>query len=260
MMLLIFALTIAGSEEPVVLPGHQAVETLMVDDGIPTGVSGLPLPGGVELVRLPVSQLGRINTLLYYPGRLLGFETPILHWIVFNDDGPGGLPGTPLGFGTATSLYYDSWYPVNVSSQYIMVNPGHVYVGWMTDTALNPLLWYQNWYDSARDGHNYTFSILDSAWVQDTLTPGDYMVRAILETIGVEEGASAGECPHVFPNPSVGTVNFVSGPGRPCFLSIYDAGGRLILEKEFAGWLSVELTQGVYVYCLGNRTGILTVR
>lgn len=243
-----------------VLHDHQAVETLAVDDGAPTGIAGLPFPGGIELVRLPVPQIGRIKTLLYYPGRLLGFETPILHWILFNDDGPGGLPGTPLGFGTATNLYYNTWYPVNVSSQYIIVNPGHIYVGWMNDTALNPLVWYQNWYDSARDNHNYTFSITDSAWVQDTLTPGDYMVRAILETIGVEEDADPAGCPRVFPNPSSGKVNFVSGHGRPVLLRIYNTGGRLIIEKEFAGRTSVELAKGVYVYRLDRGTGILTIR
>lgn len=243
--------------------GHispQATETLAVDDGIPTGISALPIPGGVELVRLPVPKWGRLMTLLYYPGRLLGFETPILHWIVFNDDGPGGLPGTPLGFGTVTNLSYDSWYPINVASQYIIVNPGYVYVGWMTDTSLNPLLWFQNWYDSAPDGHNYTFSIPDTAWIQDTLTPGDYMVRAILETIGVEEGEGNPGCPLIFPNLSAGTVNFVLGPGCPGSLRVYDASGRFILRKEFVGQLSIRLEGGVYVYMLNGRKGILTVR
>jgi len=241
-------------------PSPQAVETLRVDDGAPTGVAGLPIPGDIELVRLPVPKWGRLMTLLYRPGRLLGFETPILHWVVFNDDGPGGLPGTPLGFGTETDLSYDSWYPVNVASQYIVVNPGYVYVGWMTDTSLNPLLWYQNWYDSAPDGHNYTFSIQDTAWIQDTLTPGDYMVRAILETIGVEEEGEPGGIPGVFPNPSAGEVNFFLGPGLLGSLRVYDAGGRLIIRKEFVGQVSLRLEKGVYLYTLNGRMGTLTVR
>ncbi len=260
MMVFYLVLAFGGPEGNLGHASPQAVETLAVDDGVATGIAALPIPGGIELVRLPVSQPGRITTLLYYPGRLLGLETPILHWIVFNDDGPGGLPGTPLGFGTVTSLSYDSWYPVNVASQYIIVNPGYVYVGWMCDTSLNPLVWYQNWYDSARGGHNYTFSLTDTAWVEDTLTPGDYMVRAVLETVDVEEGSSGPVRPSVFPNPSAGRVEFLVGYGLTGSLVVYDAGGRLILRKEFVGRLGINLDKGVYIYNLNGETGVLMVR
>lgn len=260
MMVLYLVLAFGGLEETRGHVSPQATETLVVDDGVPTGIAALPIPGGIELVRLPLPQWGRLTTLLYYPGRLLGFETPILHWIVFNDDGPGGLPGTPLGFGTVTNLSYDSWYPVNVSSQYIVVNPGYVYVGWICDTSWNPLMWYQNWYDSAPDGHNYTFSIIDTAWVKDTLTPGDYMVRAILETIDVEEDEGAASYLCAFPNPSMGRVEFLVGQGCSGSLWIYDPGGRLVLRKDFVGRLSVHLDRGVYIYSLNGKTGVLTVR
>ncbi|MEO0140673.1 MAG: T9SS type A sorting domain-containing protein [candidate division WOR-3 bacterium] len=260
MKVLFLAIAFVDFGEPGGLFAPQAIETLRVDDGIPTGVAGLPIPGDIELVGLPVPGFGRIKTLLYYPGRLLGFETPILHWFVFNDDGPGGLPGTPLGFGTAGSLYYDSWYAVDVSVPPIIVDPGYVYVGWMTDTSLNPLVWYQNWYDSGPDGYNYLFSITDTAWVQDTITPGDYMVRAIFESIDVDEGEREREFLAVFPNPSLGEVVFLSGSEAPVSLRIYEPSGRLVFSREFSGQVRICLPQGVYLYKAGRTTGVLAVR
>ena len=64
----------------------------------------------------------------------------------------------------------------------------------------------------------------------------------------------------MFPNPSAGKVNFVSGHERAVLLSIYDTGGRLVLEREFVGRLSIELVQGIYVYRMDSRTSILIVR
>ena len=239
-----------GGQNPRCVPFYdpQATETLAVDDGIPTGIAGVPLPGGIELVKLAVPSWGILDMLLFYPGRILGFETPILHWIVFNDNGPGGMPGNPLGTGTETSLSYDDWYAVDVSSFYMLVNPGHVYVGWMNDTSLNPLLWYQNWYDSAPDGYNYTFSIIDTAWIADTLTPGDYMVRAILQTYDVQEGARSAAPVSVFPNPGKGEVNFVLADGQPGHVSIHDCAGRLVTTEDFVGRTSLRLGRGIYFY------------
>ncbi|MEO0157148.1 MAG: T9SS type A sorting domain-containing protein [candidate division WOR-3 bacterium] len=239
----------------------QQLDTLIVDDGTPYGRGANGDPSWKEAVKLPVSTDCVLKELLFYPGDVYMCAPP-LHWYVWDDDGSGGKPGTPLADGIETGLIYDNWFSVDVSSLNITLNPGSVYVGWSDEDMIDSSDWYWNYFDTALNWYNWWYN--GSAWVLDDFFSGDFLIRAVVDLTDVEEtsGNKMGSV-EVYPNPSRGTVNFALPAGTLGEIKIYDVSGRLVESSKWVNKASFELGTGVYFYRVVNsgsvRTGTLTV-
>jgi hypothetical protein len=91
--------------------------------------------------------------------------------VVFDDDGPGGSPGTELGavpvIITNISIFPDptpAWNSFDISSLNILINEGSVYIGarWSSDTLAQ--VYMSSDENGPGSGGGYWFSNIDNTW------------------------------------------------------------------------------------------------
>ncbi len=236
---------------------QQQIDTLAVDDGNPASYGANGDPTWMEAVQLPVPYgLVQVIGLLYYPGNPYG-GTPDLTAYVWDDDGSGGLPGTPLfGPQVYADPTYDTWFYIDVSAENITVDSGYLYVGW-SDENVNPndsTTMYWNAFDTAFDGYNYWFD--GTQWVYDDFFGGDFLIRAVVEILqDVKEGSAS--------RPVVSPVSggvLLSVPSGRLEAQLVDISGRLVFKGLVSGQRVVNLERGVYFYRLGELRGKVVVR
>ena len=206
-------------------------ETLKCDDGFPIlcGANGFEF--WYEAVRLTPSEPCTLKVLCFYP---CDEETtaPNLTWGVWEDNGPGGFPGTLIDSGTVSpSVYYD-WFCFSLLNP-IFNDSGDIYIGWL-DVHGYPFYW--NAFDSVLNYCNYWFD--STSWVLDTYFPGDFMVRGVCETgVGIGEEFDTPiqngrlELLDTHPNPfhEWTTIRYILPvDSGPIHLGIYDLAGREI--------------------------------
>ena len=129
--------------------------------------------------------------------------------VVFDDDGPGGSPGTELGAMPVTitniPIFPDptpAWNSFDISSLNIMVNDGSVYIGarWSSDTLAQVYMSADE--NGPGSGGGYWFSNIDNLWapIQNVFPLYRAMfVRAVEQPGGLTV---------VSTDPSVGSVVF----------------------------------------------------
>jgi hypothetical protein len=109
-----------------------AFRQLVYDDG---QVDDLYVSSGVAETGLavrvtPQSYPCRPMTVRLMPNPDSDVTTNITVW---DDDGPGGLPGTTLGTVAAKIRAFDGWFDLDISSMGLVVDNGSFYVGWIED-------------------------------------------------------------------------------------------------------------------------------
>ena len=154
-------------------------ETLACDDGTPFEPWNNGAQEWSEAVRLIPLEVCSLEALLYWPSDPLSLS-PNLTWGVWDDDGPGGFPGTLLDSGTVAPIY-DTWFRVDLVPPISIPNGEVIYAGWL-DANGEP--WYYNYLDTSLDSCNYWFDGLD--WILDEFFDGDFLVRGICGTIGAQ--------------------------------------------------------------------------
>ncbi len=183
-----------------------ALDTLAVDDGAEAGTFFLPESSWAEAVRLPHDSL-----VLY--GFLFRSGGGSLRWFAYR-----GSPQGPDSLIAEDSLEAsEGWVSVQLA-QPVSLGPGNLFVGWRGGEPL-----YYQYYDSRADGYNWFYD--GSAWAPDTSLPGDLMIRAVGEMVGVEEGSSP-QAPYLVAGPGWLEL-WWKGPG---VLNLYDERGRLLLS------------------------------
>ncbi len=183
-----------------------ALDTLAVDDGVEGGQFFLPESSWVEAVRIPHDSLVLWGFLFRSGGGRL-------RWLAW-----AGTPQGPDSLIASDSLdASEGWISVNLP-QSVYLPPGELFVGWRGGEP-----YYYQYYDSRADGYNWFFD--GASWEPDTALPGDLMIRAFGEEIGVRE-AEGSKGPYLKAGPGWLEL-FWQGPGT---LKIYDARGSLVLS------------------------------
>jgi len=205
----------------------RIVDTLLIDDGNLTSWGSNGDLTWKEAVKLTTTEPCTLISILLIPGDP-SVETPQLHWSVWDDDGPGGLPGTQVASGTVASPPYGDWYQIDLSTP-VYFDGGDIYPGW-EDLTLPAI--YMG-LDSNFDGYNYWYD--GAQWNYDDFFSGDFMIRAIVHTsTGVKEILTpfrqSQYSIQVFPNPMrrTGTISYSVPRKTDVAINIYDISGRLI--------------------------------
>ena len=235
---------------------QQNVDTLQIDDGAEGGKGANGDPNWKEAVKLPVDyESVKLLGLLYYPSNPWG-GTPDLTAYVWDDNGSEGMPGDVLyGPQVFEDPPYDLWYYVDISAENITVDSGAVYVGW-SDENYNPsdsTTLYWNWFDSAYNGYNYWYD--GSSWTLDDFFGGDFMIRAVVEILSVNEGSASKPSASVVPGGLLFSV-----PSGKVKAEVVDIAGRVVFSGLVSGKAFVSLGRGVYFYRLGDLRGKALVK
>ena len=119
--------------------------------------------------------------------------------VVFDDDGPGGSPGTELGSLPVTisniPIFPDptpGWNSFDISSLNILVNEGSVYIGarWSSDSLIE--VYMSSDENGPGSGGGYWFSTIDNMWapIQNVFPLYKAMFVRAVEQSGGEFGGS----------------------------------------------------------------------
>jgi hypothetical protein len=119
--------------------------------------------------------------------------------IVFDDDGPGGSPGTKLGAMPVTitniPIFPDpvpAWNTFDISSLNILVNDGSVYIGARWSSSSLAQVYMSSDENGPGFGGGYWFSNIDNVWapIQNVFPLYRAMfVRAVEQSVGQFEGS-----------------------------------------------------------------------
>jgi subtilisin family serine protease len=152
---------------------HGMTEVLSYDDGIPD--NGYSWSGGRGLaVRFtPTSYPVKLHQALFPLSARTGYGYPRNFTAnVWDDDGPGGSPGTNLG-SVSSTIRTAGWYVVDFSKNNIRISDGDFYIEVRFSDSYLVLLFDD---DAPIDGRSWDFN--GTSWSQ--WTEEDYMIRAII--------------------------------------------------------------------------------
>jgi len=190
----------------------------------------------------PVSYPCTVTAVMFYP-----YNTNLLHWKVWDDDGPE--PGPPQDPGTilqSGNIYPSTtfdWLTIDVSPP-VVITSGDFFIGWEEHA---PAYW--NGFDQTAPHSNRALFHWESMglwfWTMfsDPLIgeDGDLLIRAVIGT-GMEilEPANKPEKPgiSVYPNPFNSAVNIKERKfnGSSVRVEIFDINGRPVFETPVGAY------------------------
>ncbi len=182
----------------------------------------------------------------------------------WDDDGPGGIPGTqlidPIYMIPTQNLVANDWNVITLpdDSRYdIVIESGDFYVGWFeaSNSSLigvdtNGPSYFRSWQYTSGSWFDYNMGI-----------PQNMMIRAVVDTnviVGVDDEPVTGTyLLQNYPNPVKGSTQIkygIQNHNGPVEIDIYNILGQKVDsiqgEKGVATWNPGELPSGIYFYKL----------
>lgn len=225
------------------IPEAQTVYEIVYDDDNANTSFNVTDGNSLAVRFTPVAYPSQLIRIRYY---IEGTTSGIALAQAWDDDGAGGMPGTPLISGIVVQMN-PGWTEKNVSAQNIVVTDGDLYVGWV-ETSQTPPIGVDT--DSPADR-----SVVDvgGGWEPfSNYFDGAIMIRVDMDSagsVGVDDIAP--DVPETFaltqnyPNPfnPVTTIEFDIATTANTRLAVYDLAGR-----EVKTLVNQDLAPGHYRY------------
>jgi hypothetical protein len=211
----------------VTMPG-----TLTYDSGTPTGSIGWLGPGGMASRFVPPVYPCSISSIRQHMTSTSSVDVLLA---VYDDDGPGGSPGTIL-FGDTVSVNSANWYSADPTAP-VVITDGAFFVGATSQTSNDPSFGYDSIPPVSFQGWENT----GASWGPSRYSPTrDVCANATTSgPVGIFEELQPTPPPmtaqiDVNPNPFArGTsVNYELGSYGPVTLTVHDVSGRLVRQLE----------------------------
>jgi len=182
----------------------------------------------------------------------------------WDDDGPGGIPGTqlidPIYMIPTQNLVANDWNVITLpdDSRYdIVIENGSFYVGWF-EASNSSLIGV----DTNGPCYDRSWQYTSGTWFDYSMgIPQNMMIRAVVDTdviVGVDDEPVAGTyLLQNYPNPVKGTTEIkygIQNHNGPVEIDIYNILGQKVDsiqgEQGVATWNPGELPSGIYFYKL----------
>jgi hypothetical protein len=238
-------------------------EEYIYDDGTAESGYHAGAPGNFLAVRITPST---------YPVKVIRVKfylTSVTQQIVvriWDDDGPGGEPGTqllepPLVIQTS-NLIADNWNVITLPGDYdIQVTEGDFYVGWFegNNACLIGL-------DTSGESFNRSYQYTDENWYDyNDGIPQNFMMRAVVDTdVGTDEQEFSQfsnyllqNCPNPVRTSTTISYNLIGNKNQEVEIKIYNLLGQLVDTVKGkdgeAVWTPENIPNGIYFYKLENE-------
>jgi hypothetical protein len=179
----------------------DATDTLSYDDGVPTQSYYWFVAGnGWGMKFIPPSDNVTLAGALIYPSAMGPSNQAVV--MAFTDDGPGGSPGTKI-FADTVDVTPDQWNLVPISVPIVASN-FYVFYIQAHDSAGGPSFGI----DASSNAPQHRKWNLTAGTFAEDATPGDWLIRAVLDWTPQDTNASAFRFANVVINDTVPNINF----------------------------------------------------
>ncbi len=240
----------------VTIPG-----TLAYDSGTPTSASSWLGAGGMGCRFVPPVYPCSVSAIRQY---MSSTGTVDVLMAVYDDDGPGGGPGTIL-FGDTVTVSTADWYEVTLPAP-VVIADGAFFVGAFSEVSSDPSFGYDSIPPISFQSWENTGAWSPSRWA----TTQDVCANAVTSgPVGIYEVLQPAPAPvriDVNPNPFGGTttIRLLNPTGLEKALEIYDATGSAVRTLGLSRGQAVldgrRMADGIYfVRVAGTETPVAKV-